>query len=214
MSRDEMKIAIGGAGVTAERSETGSRPVAELSLLRRVAKKDRAAFELLYHVYYPRLFSYLFRTLRRIELVEETVNDVMLAVWHSAASFREESLVSTWILGIAYRQSLKALRRTATQPTLVSPSSLENVADIGEDTARKARELHLALSAALEQLSPEHRAVVELTYYYGYSYREIAAIVLCSENTVKSRMFYARRRLRDLLERSSSETTSESKEKA
>lgn len=183
----------------AEGGGEGSERVDELALLRRVAEQDREAFERFYHLYYPRLFSYLFRVIRRVELVEETLNDVMMVVWEGAGNFREKSRVSTWIFGIAYRQAMKALRRTGRQPSLVSPEGLEEESLGVEDRQLRGRVLRLAMSDALEQLTPEHRAVVELTYYYGCTYREIAEIVGCPENTVKTRMFYARRRLRGLL---------------
>ena len=83
----------------------------ELTLLRRVATKDRKAFEALYHLYYRRLFGYLLKLTRRAELVEEVLNDVMLAIWKGAASFDGRSRPSTWIFGIAYHKALKALAR-------------------------------------------------------------------------------------------------------
>lgn len=191
---DGPTVSVGRAGARGD----GER-IDELALLRRVAEGDLEAFERFYHLYYPRLFSYLFRVVRRVELVEETLNDVMMVVWEGAGDFRERSRVSTWIFGIAYRQAMKALRRSGRQPSLVSPEGLEEERLGGEDRRLRGRVLHLAMSDALEQLTPEHRAVVELTYYYGCTYREIAEIVGCPENTVKTRMFYARRRLRGLL---------------
>src|SRR5262245_51867119 len=86
-------------------------PNDELALLRRVAAKDRKAFEALYHLYYRRLFGYLLKLTRRAELVEEVLNDVMLAVWKGAPSFDGRSRPSTWIFGIAYHKALKALAR-------------------------------------------------------------------------------------------------------
>lgn len=196
--RDGTKI--GSRGLEATSSSTGVT-VDELALLQRVAKRDEAAFELLYRAYYPRLFSYLFRLLRRLDAVEETLNDVMMVVWNSAATFQQRSRVSTWILGIAYRQALKSRRRERRQPDLLPPESIESWKSLGPEEAEE-REWNLALSAAMERLSPAHRAVVELTYHYGYSYREIGEIVDCPTNTVKTRMFHARRHLqRELRER-------------
>ena len=83
----------------------------ELTLLRRIATKDRKAFEALYHIYYRRLFGYLLKLTRRAELVEEVLNDVMLAIWKGAGSFDGRSRPSTWIFGIAYHKALKALAR-------------------------------------------------------------------------------------------------------
>ena len=168
--------------------------------MQRIVQRDRSAFEQLYRIYYPRLFGYLFRILRRVSVVEETINDVMMAVWRQAARFRGDSRVSTWIFGIAYRQAMRSVRRTRSQPVLVPPDDGPQAVasdDAERDTIQS--ELRLSLAAALERLSPKHRAVFELTYYYGYSYGEIAQIVGCPENTVKTRMFYARRKLQTML---------------
>ncbi len=177
-------------------------PRDDLHLLRRVARQDRGAFETLYHRYYRRLFSFVFRVTRRAEIVDEVVNDVMLALWQSADRFAERSKPSTWIFGIAYRKALKALRR-------LSRSESENEETLtgtepsfegdGPISVMIQRELAGALGKALAALSPEQRSVVELTYFQELSYREIAEIVGCPVNTVKTRMFHARRRLRQLL---------------
>jgi len=174
-------------------------PNDELALLRRVAAKDRKAFEALYHLYYRRLFGYLLKLTRRAELVEEVLNDVMLAVWKGAPSFDGRSRPSTWIFGIAYHKALKALARRPEEREEDEGEWPEPVdADEPESLAAR-RELAGVLGRALGALSAEQRAVVELTYYYGMAYQEIAEIVGCPVNTVKTRMFHARRRLRELL---------------
>lgn len=184
-------------------------PDAELALLRRVAAQDRKAFESLYQAYYRRLFAYLFKVTRRGELVEELVNDVMLAVWTGAARFDGRSRVSTWVFGIAYHKALKALAKNASplggpamQPAAEGREDHESAfaapADEPENLLTR-RELATTLGKALGALSPEQRAVVELTYYYELSYHEISEIVGCPVNTVKTRMFHARRRLKQLL---------------
>ncbi len=172
----------------------------ELTLLRRVAAKDRKAFEALYHLYYRRLFGYLLKLTRRAELVEEVLNDVMLAIWKGAASFDGRSRPSTWIFGIAYHKALKALaRRPMAEVDGDAESSPEPVDRDEPESLAARRELAGVLGRALGSLSPEQRAVVELTYYYGLAYPEIAEIVGCPVNTVKTRMFHARRRLKELL---------------
>ena len=173
-------------------------PDDELALLRRVAAKDRKAFEALYHLYYRRLFSYVLKLTRKADLVEEVVNDVMLAIWSHAPGFDGRSRASTWIFGIAYHKALKALARRppAGEDGAGGPEPV--AADEPESLAAR-RELATVLGRALHALSPEQRAVVELTYYYGLAYTEIAEIVGCPVNTVKTRMFHARRRLKELL---------------
>lgn len=182
-------------------------------LLRRVAAKDRKAFEVLYGIYYRRLFAYLLKLTRRADLVEEVLNDVMFVVWRKADSFNGRSRPSTWIFGIAYHKALKALAKRSSDPPQAGWSATGGgTGEVGEAGEREPvdldepesmvsrRELAGTLSRALHELSPEQRAVVELTYYHGRSYQEIAETVGCPVNTVKTRMFHARRRLRDVLQ--------------
>jgi RNA polymerase sigma-70 factor (ECF subfamily) len=171
----------------------------DVLLLERVAGKDRAAFQELYQRYYQRLFGFIFKLTRRPEVVEEALNDTLLAVWKGAGSFHGHSRVSTWILGIAHRQALKALSRMKRADREPDADYSPGEAPEGPESLLARRELQSVLGRALEQLPPEQRAVVELTYYHGCSYPEIASIVGCPVNTVKTRMFHARRRLRGLL---------------
>jgi RNA polymerase sigma-70 factor (ECF subfamily) len=173
-------------------------PDDELALLRKVATKDRKAFEALYHLYYRRLFGYLLKLTRRADLVEEVLNDVMLAIWKGAPGFDGRSRPSTWIFGIAYHKALKALARRPEQPE-EDAEGPEPVDHEEPESLAVRRELAGVLGRAMGVLSPEQRAVVELTYYYGLAYQEIAEIVGCPVNTVKTRMFHARRRLKELL---------------
>lgn len=168
------------------------------ALLQAVAAKDRRAFETLYRRYYRRLFGYLLKLTRRAEIVEEVLDDVMFVVWQKASRFDGRSRPSSWILGIAYRKALKALSRLP-PPTARPPAPDDAVDRAGPERAVVERQVATTLERALGEISPEQRAVVELTYYEGYSYREIAGILGCPVNTVKTRMFYARRRLREVL---------------
>ncbi|HXH09277.1 MAG TPA: sigma-70 family RNA polymerase sigma factor [Alphaproteobacteria bacterium] len=169
----------------------------DLVLIRRVAAKDRQAFEVLYHRYARRLYGYVAKFLKQPELVEEVFDDVMLVVWQNAARFDHSSRLSTWIFGIAHHKALKALGRSSRQPTEPLPDVPLGSEDPEGIVAR--RELGRTITQALDALSPEQRAVVELTFYHGCSYQEIATITGCPVNTVKTRMFHARRRLQQFL---------------
>src|SRR5262252_872870 len=169
----------------------------EAELLALIAKGDRDAFERLYRAYLPRLTRFLQQLTRRQQAVEEAINDTMLVVWRKADRYSSESKVSTWIFAIAYRRGLKLLKRFDEPVADDSTWSLP-----GEDTPETGvmqRELRAVLGAAMAQVSAEQRAVIELTYYQGCGYREIAEIMGCPVDTVKTRMFHARRRLRLLL---------------
>lgn len=174
---------------------SGSGPlVPDAELVRRVADRDRQAFEVLYRRYYRRLFGFLARWLDRPEVLEEVVDDVMFIVWTDAAKFEGRSRVSTWIFGIAHHQAHARLRRRRDETSL--DEAPEPCAD---DADRERWELRTSLAEALNTLSSDQRAVLELTYYEGLSYREISEVLGCPENTVKTRMFYARRHLRKIL---------------
>lgn len=168
-------------------------------LLERIAEKDRSAFQELYQRYYQRLFGFLFKITRRPEVVEEAVNDTFLAVWQGAGGFDRRSRPSTWILGIAYRQALKSLGRQKRVDRDAEPHGDPPAPPEGPESLVARRELQSVLGRALAQLPAEQRAVVELTYYHECSYPEIARVLGCPVNTVKTRMFHARRRLRALL---------------
>ncbi|HEV8255360.1 MAG TPA: sigma-70 family RNA polymerase sigma factor [Casimicrobiaceae bacterium] len=186
---------------TEAKAEAGRRlPDAadEIALIRQVAGGDTTAFETLFRRYYPRLRRFLERMTRRPQLVDEIVNDTMLVVWRKADTFNLRSKLSTWIIGIALRRSLKALERV-NDAIDFDPDAAASPAESGPEGNLLRQELRMRLSQALMSLSPEQRAVIELTYYEGCTYREIAAIVGCPVDTVKTRMFYARRRLKSLL---------------
>jgi len=166
--------------------------------LERVAAGDRAAFELLYQRYYPRLFAFVRRLSRRGSLIEEVVDDTLLAVWRQAGSFDGRSRVSSWIFGIAYRRTMRSLERQGRRPEVAELSAAGETADGRPDPERRleASRARRELESALGELPEEQRAVVELTFVAGLSYSEIAATLDCPVNTVKTRMFHARRRLR------------------
>ena len=169
----------------------------EVALLARVAEGDRQAFRELYLGYHRRLARFLTRVTRRYDLAEEIINDTLWVVWRKAADFRGQSKVSTWIMGIAYRRALKTLRHLNTGNVILNPLE-ESSAHTGEEPHREA-DRHQWIDRALGQLPAEQRLVVELPYYQGLSCREVAEIMDCPVNTVKTRMFHARRKLRTLL---------------
>ena len=166
-------------------------------LLLQIAAGEEAAFETLFHRYHGRIRGYLLRLLGREDLAEELTSDVLVTVWQKASSFEGRSRPSTWILGIAYRKGMQALRKLMAQPTSVSPDEVDS-RQLPQARDEASRRLLLdTLRSAMEGLSPEQRAVVQFTYIDGFSYAEIGKITGVGVNTVKTRMFYARRRLRD-----------------
>ena len=170
-------------------------------LLERIAGGEREAFEALYASYASRLFGFALRVTRDPDLVDEVVNDTLLAVWRSAARFGGRSQPSTWIFGIAYRKALRALAgRRRREPTIELPDSRRDDRP-GADVVLERRESLSVVTGALRKLPAEQRAVVELTFLHGLSYKEVAEAIGCPVNTVKTRMFHARRKLHDALDR-------------
>jgi len=169
---------------------TRSPDAHDRQLLEGIAAGGSDAITELYNLYFPRLFRFLYRLSHDYGLTEEVVNDVMLIVWRDADKFRGSSKVSTWILGIAYRQFLKQLRH-------------RRFAHSGQREYREPQfdgcatvELDDVLAQALLELSPEHRMMIESVLYLGMTYREVAEIAGCPVNTAKSRVHNARKKLR------------------
>ncbi|MGZ5275221.1 MAG: RNA polymerase sigma factor [Caldimonas sp.] len=176
-----------------------SSDASDVALLGRVAEGDLRAFETLYRIYHPRLDRFLGLMTSRRTVVEEALNDTMLVVWNRPGSYNQQSKVSTWIFAIAYRTALKALR-TQDEP-VETPAHDEPVSEeAGPEHRLSAGQTRAALTRALDALSAEQRCVLVLTYFHDLPYAEIARIVDCPVDTVKTRMFHGRRRLRALLQ--------------
>jgi RNA polymerase sigma-70 factor (ECF subfamily) len=166
----------------------------ERALLARIAGHDSAAMKELYLLYHRRLARFLMRLTTRYDLAEEIINDTFWVVWQHAGDFRGASRVSTWILGIAYRRGLKTLRYAGPAPV-----DFDVEAEAATEEPTQQEELNEWLDVALRRLPLEQRTVIELAYHVGHSCEEIASIMQCPVNTVKTRMFHARRKLKGLL---------------
>jgi len=177
------------------RERQRSAPDGDEHLLALIREGDVRAFESVYRNYYGPLTRFLQRLTRRPQVTEEVLNDTMLVLWHRPESFRGDSKLSTWMFGIAYRKAMKALRRLD-EPAEDRHRDADASSD--DNPERDAHNVlrHSALIQAMGKLSPEHRAVVDLTYFHELGYREIAEIVGCPVDTVKTRMFHARRILK------------------
>jgi RNA polymerase sigma-70 factor (ECF subfamily) len=166
-------------------------------LLRRIAAQDTHALQHLYMEYHRRLLQFLSRLSSQRDALEEAINDTFWIVWRKAAEFRGDSRVSTWIMGIAWRCALKALRRNSDESAEALAMSMPSELQFTESFATEERSEWLA--RGLGTLPFEQRATLELAYFVGHSCEEIASIMDCPVNTVKARMFQARIKLRNLL---------------
>ena len=165
----------------------------ERQLLDRIADRDREAFDKLFRAYHPRLFRFVFRMTASYRASDEVVNDILLIVWQSAHTFRGDSRVSTWIFGIAYRQSLRHLRSRKMRTV---PISDDTIVDTGSNQRIEREDW---VRRGISELPPKQRLTVMLVYYLGLTYEETAAATGSPVNTIKTRMFHARRKLREYL---------------
>jgi len=166
----------------------------ERHLIIDTAAGNEKAFETLYQLYFDRLYQFIFNIVRRQSCIEEIINDVMFVVWKKASTYDHTCRPSTWILGIAYFKALKGLEKNVTRDNKSEEynDELDYFPDSGKNWISQL-EINNWLETAFGQLSAEQRAVVEMAYFQGLHYNEIADIMECPENTVKTRMFHARK---------------------
>lgn len=168
-------------------------------LLERIARRDRIAFESFFHAHGSSVHRFVRDLVRDDGLAEELTSDVMVEVWRSAGKFGGRSRARTWMFGIAHHKAIDALRRRRAE--FVPLDAALGVPDGGEgpEAAALRTDERRMLEEGLATLSPEHRAVLELTFVEGFSQKEVAEIVACPVATVKTRAFYAKQRLHDAL---------------
>ena len=181
-----------------------SSDASDAALVASIATGDVRAFEALYRSYHGRLHRFLGLVTPRRTVVEEALNDAMLVVWKRSHTYNHQSKVSTWIFAIAYRTALKMLR-TQDEPVAAQADEVTSE-DPGPEQQLSSRETRAQLLRGLEGLSPEQRCALVFAYFHDLPYGEIADIMHCPVDTVKTRVFHGRRRLRALLDDGARET--------
>jgi RNA polymerase sigma-70 factor, ECF subfamily len=168
-------------------------------LIRRIAEGDQLAMRTLFGRHRVPLYRWLLRLVGDEALAEDLLSELFLDVWRQAASFEARSSVSTWLLAIARYKALSARRRrTDAELDDELASKLADAADDPERVLQKKDRAEV-LRRSLTRLSPEHGEVIDLVYYHGKSVKEVAEIIGIAEATVKTRMFYARKKLAALV---------------
>ena len=172
-------------------------PADEL-LIGRIAKGDRLAMQVLFARHHVRIYRFVLRLLRDEMAAEDVISDVFMDVWLQANRFEGRSAVSTWLIAIARFKALSLLRKR--RETELDDETAELIEDPSDDPERAAEKLDKGekLRRCLDGLSPQHREIIDLVYYHEKSVEEVAQIVGIPENTVKTRMFYARKKLGEL----------------
>jgi RNA polymerase sigma-70 factor, ECF subfamily len=173
-----------------------------LRLLGRIEQGDEAAFSALYRAFSRKLYAYVLRQLGDPAQAEEIVSDTLYEVWRQPARFRGESQFSTWLIGIARNKVLMAFR--ARKPD----ARHDDIDDVAETLATDDPSAFDILAQhqrgegvrhCMDKLSSEHRECVHLVFFEGLSLAEVAALQACPENTVKTRLFHARQKLKNCL---------------
>jgi len=164
------------------------------ALICAIAAGNQAALEEIYSRYSGRIMAFALKRTGRRDLAEDLACETLTAVWRSAVRFRNASKVSTWIFGIAHILSMKALRNVGSAVSSAIDSQIEAFYDPQSNT-----EVREWLDAALALLPEEQRTALELSYRFGHTCQQIADTLGCPCNTVKTRMFHGRRKLRELL---------------
>ena len=180
----------------------GRRRSAETSddvLVGLIAQGDKEAMQVLYRRHNVRVFRFLLRFVDGEATAEDLVSEVFLEAWRKAGQFAARSSVSTWLLAIARYKALSALRKRSAEG--LSDDVIEFIEDPSDDpeTALAKTERAQILRDCLKQLSPAHREIIDLVYYHERSIDDVAEIIGVPQNTVKTRMFYARKRIGELL---------------
>jgi RNA polymerase sigma-70 factor (ECF subfamily) len=179
----------------------------EEALVARVAAGDVHAFETLYHRYEKRVYQYIGTFVRDHSLAEEVLGEVMLALWRDSRHFAHRSRISTWILGIARHKALDAVRRNGRAVrTAVAMDELPDLPSPDETAldSLQREQLSMVIRHALSALSADHQEILRLVFYEELPYEDIALLLSIPENTVKTRVFYAKQQLKRHLAQSMS----------
>ena len=189
-------IAINAAG---QQGILAARATSDEMLLEKIAAGDRTAMHTLYARHNVRVYRFVLRVLRDTASAEDLVSQVFLDVWRTASQFEGRSQVSTWLLSIARFKALTALRQRKHED--IDQDDVMQIADQADtpEASLDRSRTSAILRACVAKLSPAHREIVSLVYYHEKSVEEVAQLVGIPASTVKTRMFYARKQLAELL---------------
>jgi RNA polymerase sigma-70 factor, ECF subfamily len=181
------------------RQQAALRATTDEDLIESIAEGDRRAMDILFSRHKGAVLRFATRIVRDLSIAEDVVNEVFFDVWRKADRFEARSQVLTWLLAIARNKAIEALRRRTTE-TLDEDfvEAIEDTADDPEAAMRKKQDSEI-VRECLSQLSADHRDIIDLIYFHERTIGEAAEMIRVPQNTVKTRMFYARKRLSELL---------------
>jgi RNA polymerase sigma-70 factor, ECF subfamily len=169
------------------------------ALVARIAQGDRQAMQVLFVRHNVRVFRFVLGKVKDRTVAEDVVADIFLEVWRNAHRFEARATVSTWLLAIARHKAFSALRSRRSHDDIDQGLAVEDTSDSPYVTA-EIRDRNQVLRSCLAKLSPSHREILDLVYYQEKPIEAVASIVGIPLNTVKTRMFYARKQLAVLLQ--------------
>src|SRR6266566_9626173 len=193
-----MTVAFARAGSAAASPYEAASETSDETLIRRIAGGDQLAMRTLFARHRVAIYRWLLRIVHNETLAEDLLSEVFLDVWRQAASFEARASVSTWLLAIARYKALSARRRRTDAALDDRALSVADPAD-GPDLVLENKMRADLVRQCLAKLSPEHGEVIDLVYYHDKSVEEVARIIGIPEATVKTRMFYARKKLAELV---------------
>ncbi|ETR78140.1 RNA polymerase sigma factor [Afipia sp. P52-10] len=184
---------------SAARSIIAAQATSDEMLLESIAAGERAAMHVLYARHNVRVFRFILRIVSDATVAEDLVSQVFLDVWRTAGQFEGRSQVSTWMLAIARFKALTALRNRRHED--LDQDEVQQIADSGDtpEISMDRSQTSATLRNAIAKLSPAHREIIDLVYYHEKSVEEVGKIIGIPQATVKTRMFYARKHLAELL---------------
>ena len=173
--------------------------MSDRDLVSRVANGDRAALRLLFTRHHARVYRFVARHTGSEAMADDVANEVFLELWRQAPKFEGRSEVSTWLLGIARFKALSSLRKRKEE--WLDDDDAAAVPDDNDtpEVATMKQDKGAALRRLVDTLADEHRMVIDLAYYHGKSVTEIGEVLDIPVATVKTRMFYARKKLGEAL---------------
>jgi RNA polymerase sigma-70 factor, ECF subfamily len=189
-------IAINAAG---RQGIIAAQATSDNMLLESIVGGGRSAMHIFYSRHNLRVYRFVLRIVRNATLAEDLTSQVFLDVWRTARQFERRSQVCTWLLSIARFKALTALRQRRHED--IDQEHVLEIADQSDtpETSLERNKTSAILRACIAKLSAAHREIINLVYYHEKSVEEVGAIIGIPQSTVKTRMFYARKQLADLL---------------
>ncbi len=184
---------------TTAQAAFATQATSDEALIERIAEGRKDAMQVLFARHNVRVFRFALRLVNDRSVAGDIVSDVFLEVWRKAGQFEARSQVSTWILAIARYKALTALRgRRFEELDEAKINTIEDASETPEGLMQRAQTGEI-LRECLQQLSPAHREIIDLVYYHERSIEEVSEIIGVPANTVKTRMFYARKRIGEMM---------------